>query len=242
MLLCSGHAPGVGGVKDVIAPFLGFGPKALDWFGGLGVDNSKAYFEATRSEWEAQVRDPLSRLLEELAEDLGGRVRLFRQNRDVRFSRDKAPYKTSTYGVVHVPGTVSGLYVSIAAKGLFAGSGYWQMAADQLARYRAAAAGPEGAALATAVNEMEAAGVRLWGDALKSAPRGIARDHPNIRLLRQKDVLAGADLDPAATLEGREPKNFARSVWDRSRNVMGWMDKAVGASRIPLEAGFGRVR
>ena len=221
------------------APFLGFGPEALAWFEGLGKDNTKAYFDGSRTLWESQVRDPLERLLEELAEDLGGGVKMFRQNRDVRFSKNKAPYKTNTYGVVSVPGGESGLYVSISSKGLGAGSGYWQMAKDQLQRYREAVQGPDGEALEAAMTQMETSGVRLWGDALKSAPRGVPRDHPRIRLLRQKDVLAGDDLDAKATLDGRAPVAFARSLWDRSRPVMEWMDAHVGPSVIPPEARFG---
>jgi uncharacterized protein (TIGR02453 family) len=221
------------------APFLGFGPKALAWFEGLEKDNSKAYFDASRSVWESDARDPLERLLEELAEDLGGSVKMFRPNRDVRFSKNKAPYKTNTYGVVSVPGGQSGLYLSISSKGLGAGSGYWQMAKDQLQRYRDALQGPEGEELEAAMAEMEASGVRLWGEALKSAPRGVAKDHPRIRLLRQKDVLAGDDLGPEGTLDGRAPVGFARSLWDRSRRVMDWMDAHVGPSEVPPEARFG---
>ena len=158
----------------------------------------------------------------------------------MRFSKNKAPYKTSNYGVVRVPGTESGLYVSISSGGLHSGSGYWQMAADQLARYREAVTGPDGPALDAAVGRMEASGIKVWGEALKTAPRGLPKDHPLVRLLRLKDVLAGDELGPEATLDGRRPKDFARSVWDRSREVMGWMDAHVGPSQIPPEARAGR--
>jgi uncharacterized protein (TIGR02453 family) len=220
----------------MMAPFLGFGPRALDWFRGLEAGNSKAYFEGHRALWEAEVRGPLERLLEELAEELGGAARLFRPHRDVRFSKNKAPYKTNNYGVVRVPGTESGLYVSISSGGMHAGSGYWQMAPDQLARYREAVLGPDGPVLDAAIGRMEASGIKLWGEALKTAPRGVPRDHPLVRLLRMKEVLAGDELGPEATLDGRGPKDFARSVWDRSREVMAWMDAQVGPSRLPPES------
>jgi hypothetical protein len=98
--------------------------------------------------------------------------------------------------------------------------------------------GPEGAGLAAAVARMRAAGLKLWGEPLKTAPRGVAKDHPRVELLRMKDLLAGDELGPEATLDGRRPKDFARSVWDRSREVMGWMDAHVGPSRTPPEARF----
>jgi uncharacterized protein (TIGR02453 family) len=224
----------------MLAPFIGFGPRALDWFRGLEADNSKAYFEGSRGVWEAEVRGPLERLLEELAEELGGAARMFRPHRDVRFSKNKAPYKTNAYGVVSVPGGQSGLYVSISSGGLHAGSGYWRMAPDQLARFREAVAGPDGPALDAAIRRMQDTGVRLWGEALRTAPRGVARDHPLVHLLRMKDLLAGDELGPKATLDGRRPKEFARSLWDRSREVMGWMDAHVGASTVPPEARFGQ--
>lgn len=217
----------------MFAPFLGFGPRAIDWFRGLEADNSKAYFEGSRGVWESDVRGPLERLLEELGEDLGGSARVFRPNRDVRFSKNKAPYKTNNYGIVRVPDSESGLYVSIGADGLRAGSGYWQMATDQLARYREAVAGPGGEELDAAVHRMQAAGLTLWGGALKTVPRGVAKDHPLAHLLRMKDLLAGDQLGPAETLDGRRAKEFARSVWDRSREVMRWMDARVGPSQLP---------
>jgi hypothetical protein len=114
------------------------------------------------------------------------------------------------------------------------------MAPDQLARFREAVAGPDGPALDAAVRRMQDTGVRLRGETLRTAPRGVARDHPLAHLLRMKDVLAGDELGPAATLDGRRPVAFARSLWDRSREVMGWMDAHVGASTVPPEARFGR--
>ncbi len=216
--------------------FLGFGPRALEWFEGLEEHNEKAWFDANRARFEAEVRGPLERLLDQLAEDLGGTVKMFRQNRDIRFSKDKSPYKTNAYGVVSVPGSQSGLYVSISARGLTAGSGYWRMARDQLDRYRAAVQGPDGPALDGAVREMIASGARLWGEALATAPRGVAKDHALTRLLRQKDVLVGDDLGPRETLDGRAPTAFVRGLWDRSRPVMNWMDEHVGPSELPAEA------
>ena len=97
--------------------FAGFSPEAFAWFAGLERDNTKAYFTATREVYETQVREPLEEMLEELAADFGGHVKMFRQNRDVRFSPDKSPYKTTTYGILYelsVPG--QGLYAQLSAE------------------------------------------------------------------------------------------------------------------------------
>jgi hypothetical protein len=80
--------------------FDGFPHEAFTWFEGLEAHNSKAYFTAHRDTYERAVRGPLEELLEAFADELGGRVKVFRQHRDIRFSPDKSPYKTRTYGVV----------------------------------------------------------------------------------------------------------------------------------------------
>jgi len=119
-------------------PFAGFTPATFDWFAQLAGDNSRAFFARTRDVWAAHVRDPLTGLLGELAAHDGGSVRLFRQHRDARFARtaDPArPIKETTYGVITArPGTEAGLYVELSARGLFAGTGAYQLAADQLHR------------------------------------------------------------------------------------------------------------
>src|SRR5690349_24989809 len=128
--------------------FEGFSPEVHAWFTGLEADNSKEYFAAHRQFFEDEIRAPMEALLTELGERFGGEVKLFRQNRDIRFSPDKSPYKTNTYGVVYGSELAAqGLYASISARGLVAGSGYHVMARDQLERYRDAvdddARGPE---------------------------------------------------------------------------------------------------
>lgn len=74
--------------------FAGFGPEAFAWFAGLEADNSKAWFQAHRDTYDNGVRGPLNELLEELAGDAP--VHVSRPNRDLRFSKDKTPYKPRT--------------------------------------------------------------------------------------------------------------------------------------------------
>ena len=133
-------------------------------------------------------------LLGELSETFGGEVRMFRQNRDVRFSPDKSPYKTNTYGVIYGSEIAAhGLYASISATGLVAGSGYHAMARDQLDRYREGvdddATGPE---LEQLVADVRGSGLELWGESLVTAPRGYPKDHERIELLRRKNLSLGA--------------------------------------------------
>jgi uncharacterized protein (TIGR02453 family) len=170
--------------------FEGFGPKVQRWFKGLEADNSKAYFDASRDFFEESVRGQMDALLTELGETFGGQVKLFRQNRDIRFSPDKSPYKTNTYGVLYGSGlAANGLYASISARGLVAGSGYHAMARDQLDRYREAVADDgSGAEMTKLTANAEKAGLELWGESLATAPRGYPKDHERIELLRRKSL------------------------------------------------------
>lgn len=86
--------------------FEGFGPKVRKWFKGLEADSSKEYFSASREFFEESIRDQMEALLIELSEKFGGEVKVFRQNRDIRFSPDKSPYKTNTYGGLSLGATL----------------------------------------------------------------------------------------------------------------------------------------
>lgn len=75
-----------------MSEFRGFAPELFTFFEGLAKDNSKSFWNAHRAEWEQYVRDPMRALLEDLAGEFGP-LRMFRPNRDMRFSKDKSPYK-----------------------------------------------------------------------------------------------------------------------------------------------------
>jgi len=222
--------------------FDGFGPGVRRWFDGLEADNSREYFNAHRDVYDESVRGQMEALLTELAAEFGGEVRMFRQNRDIRFSRDKSPYKTNTYGVIHGSALAAlGLYASISASGLVAGSGYHVMARDQLERYREAvdedAAGRELQELAAGAQE---AGLELWSESLATAPRGYPTDHPRIELLRRKSLSLGATKRFGRGINRDEGLRFVSETWRAAAPVTGWLDRHVGASALPVERRPGR--
>jgi uncharacterized protein (TIGR02453 family) len=215
--------------------FAGFRPEAFAWFAGLEADNSRAWFAAHRTTYEEAVRGPLTAMLTELAAEAGGEVRLFRQHRDTRFSADKAPYKTRAYGVIVQDGRPAGLYAELSAAGVFAGSGYHALAPDQLGRFRAAvAADATGPALQAAVDAARAAGMEVFGETLKTAPRGVPRDHPRAALLRHRALGGGSRLAPGpAGIPARAALDHARAAWAACAPVTAWLDTHVGASTLP---------
>jgi uncharacterized protein (TIGR02453 family) len=215
--------------------FEGFGPDVPEWFSGLEANNTKEYFTARRDFFEASIRGQMEALLTELSDKFGGEVKMFRQNRDIRFSPDKSPYKTNTYGVIYgSPVAAQGLYASISAHGLVAGSGYHVMARDQLDRYREQVADDEhGPELAKLIARAHRAGLEVWGESLATAPRGHPKDHERIELLRRKSLSLGATLAAEGGIGRNEGLKFVTRTWRATEPVTGWLDEHVGASTVP---------
>jgi uncharacterized protein (TIGR02453 family) len=215
--------------------FDGFGPKVRRWFQDLETDNSREYFAAHRDVFEESIRDQMEALLTELSQKFGGEVKLFRQNRDIRFSPDKSPYKTNTYGVVYGSELAAqGLYASISARGLVAGSGYHMMARDQLDRYRDAVADTRGPELGKLVAKAEKAGLELWGESLATTPRGYPKDHERIELLRLKSLALGNTLTFGRGIGRADGLQFVTRTWRAAAPVTGWLDREVGATTLEI--------
>jgi uncharacterized protein (TIGR02453 family) len=215
--------------------FAGFSPDVHEWFRGLEADNSKEYFAAHRQFFEDEIRGQMEALLTELGERFGGEVKMFRQNRDIRFSADKSPYKTNTYGVLRgAEVAAQGLYASISARGLVAGSGYHAMARDQLDRYRDAVADDRrGAQLSKLVAKAEKAGLEVWGQSLATAPRGYPKEHERIALLRRKSLSLGATTSSERGIIRVDGLRFVTRTWRAAAPVTGWLDEHVGATTMP---------
>ena len=211
------------------AGFRGWPAEALDFYDGLAADNTKTYWLEHKAVYERCVKEPFEALLAELG---GGK--LFRPFRDVRFSADKSPYKTAA--AAHINGDGGG-YVQLSVEGLFVGTGYYWMAADQLARYRAAVADHAGTGtgeeLVRLVEAAEKGGLTVGGEALKTAPKGYPKDHPRIRFLRHKGLYVGQTFPPAPWLGTAKAKDRILSVIERARPLQAWLDTQVGESTEP---------
>ena len=77
--------------------FKGWSAEAIEFFEALEADNSKTFWHAHKSIYEQEVRRPMEELLDELGKEFG-EGKIFRPNRDIRFSADKSPYKTTIAG------------------------------------------------------------------------------------------------------------------------------------------------
>ena len=208
----------------------------LDFYRRLEVENTRAFWLEHKAVYDDEVRAPFD-ALSALVEDEFGPIKVFRPNRDVRFSKDKTPYKTRCYGVTEDEGG-SSYYVGISAEGLVAGSGYWMMAKDQLERYRAAVDDDAtGTALEGAVAAVASAGLEIEGQGLKTAPRGYPRDHPRVDLLRHKSLAGIKRWEPAAWLGTKAAATKITGAWRAVAPVNAWLLEHVGPSTEPPDGG-----
>ncbi|NEN07989.1 DUF2461 domain-containing protein [Diaminobutyricibacter tongyongensis] len=206
--------------------FEGWPDAALDFYRGLEVDNSKAYWTAHKDSYERDVLAPMQALVDELAPEFG-EAKIFRPYRDIRFSADKSPYKTAIGALLG-----GGGYVHFSASGLGAGAGCHTMAPDQLARYRTAVADDElGEELEEAIATVKARDIQITvHESLASAPRGFPKDHPRAELLRNKDLSAWREWKPAPWLNTPQAADRIIGFLHDSRPLTEWLDANVGAT------------
>jgi uncharacterized protein (TIGR02453 family) len=209
--------------------FSGWPVRAVEFYEGLEADNTKAYWTAHKPVYDSGVHAPMAELLDELAGEFG-QGRIARPYRDVRFRADKSPYKTAIYAVLEAGG-----YVHFSADGLTVGIGYYQMAPDQLDRYRRAVADDtSGAELAGIVGQLTADKVEVSGAAsLKTAPKGYPKDHPRIELLRHKGLIAWRHWPVAAWLHTAGAKRRVVEFLRTAAPLQDWLDRQVGPSTAP---------
>lgn len=213
--------------------FTGFPDEAFAFYEGLAADNSKAYWTAHRPTYDTAVRGPMDELLAALAEEFGpGHV--YRPYRDVRFSKDKTPYKDHQGGLVEA-GDAVGYYVQVSARGLMVAGGWYAPQGQQVARYRDVVDGPAGAELARVVAEVEAAGFTVGGDRLKTRPRGTDPDHPRLELLRFRSLYASREHDLEPWMSEPAALDVVRTEWRGLRPIVEWLAAHVGPGEDPGE-------
>ena len=202
--------------------FVGWQDAAVDFYDGLEEDNSKAWWSAHKAQYDEAVRAPMDALLAELAPEFGpGKV--FRPYRDVRFSKDKSPYKEHI-GAVCTDGEGRVNYVQLSAAGLLVGGGAYQLEGPHLEAVRRAIAddrtGPELERIVAALGKK---GLALGGEALRTAPRGYSREHPRIGLLRQKAFYGYREWPVEPWLHTPAVKDRVVEAWRACRPLHDWL-------------------
>ncbi|MVA77160.1 TIGR02453 family protein [Auraticoccus sp. F435] len=206
--------------------FAGFPEAALDFYDDLELDNSRSFWERHRHVYEECVRAPMVALTAELAEQFGT-AKLFRPHRDVRFAKDKSPYKTHQ-GAYVAAADHTGWYVELSAAGVRVAAGRWGGDGETLARVRRDIAGRPGAELERLLAEARSRGLEVSGDRLRTAPRGWPRDHPRIELLRHTTLNLGRSYGFDPVISDHALVGRVRHDWELMRPLVEWLAARAG--------------
>jgi uncharacterized protein (TIGR02453 family) len=223
-------------VPVVARKFTGFGEHAVDFYDGLVADNSKAYWTDNREVYESDVRVPMQALLDDLASDFGefGSAKIFRPYRDVRFAKDKTPYKTHCGAVIETGRGAGAYYLQVGPEGLRVAGGSFHTSTDQLRRLRESVADERrGTALAKVLATLRKQGWEIHGERLKTVPRGYDADHPRIDLLRHKSIYVAVSYEPDDALHEPETADRVRARWRQVRVLNEWAADHVGVAEEP---------
>lgn len=209
--------------------FTGFPERALIFFEGLEADNSKAYWSDHKSVYDTAVKAPMEALLAQLEPEFGS-AKFFRPYRDVRFSKDKTPYKDHAGAVVQGDGQA--LYVQLSADGLLVAGGYWHTETDQAQRLRAAIAEDlTGSALAEILGEL--AGWEIGGERLKRLPKPYEPTQPRAELLHLKSLTASRRDEPSDWLHEPACGDRVAQGWRALGPLNSWLTQQVGPTHKP---------
>ena len=220
-----------------------FTSRTFSFLTELAANNNREWFGANKPRYEADVRDPALRFINDFAphlHDISSRFRadpranggsLFRIYRDTRFSKDKTPYKTHT-GIhfrheaskdAHAPG----FYLHIAPEGCFMGCGVWRPAGAALRKIRESIDEDPDAWIRASTDPRFERSFELSGDSLVRAPKGYGIDHPMIVDLRRKDFIGVAGLPADALTEDGFLDMFAGLCRDGAP-LQKWLCRAIG--------------
>ncbi len=235
--------------KTRIEPFTGFRPGALTFLRSLARNNKREWFEANRGRYESEVKHPLQVLVEEIDARLGEiapemignpKRSIFRIYRDVRFSKDKSPYKTNAAAwfyhrdAGHAVGTQAvhggaGFYFQIAPKECIVAGGIWMPPGAALKTLREAIAeDPDTLRSILKQSAFRRAFGTLSDEAvLKRTPRGFDPDHRAADLLRYKSFTVSRGLTEREVLSPRLPDIVAKHYTTMLPFVR-WLNRVLG--------------
>jgi uncharacterized protein (TIGR02453 family) len=207
--------------------FTGFPEAALDFYDDLELDNTRSFWAAHKHVYDEAVRAPMLALTAALADEFGT-AKVFRPHRDVRFAKDKTPYKNHQGAFVAV-GPATGWYVEVGSPGVRVGAGYYRADSPDLARIRAAIdTEHSGQELERIVRRMKRRGFEVRGEQLKTAPRGYSADHPRIELLRYTSMALGRSYGFEKSIHTPDLLDRVRKDWRALRPLVEWVSARVG--------------
>jgi uncharacterized protein (TIGR02453 family) len=219
--------------------FAGMPDEGLAFLEDLEERNTRAFFEANKAVFREQVQAPFAALVEAAAARLRrsvpdlGQPKIFRIYRDLRFSKDKTPYKTSMSASVpsrpaadgNRPGIDTGFYVNVGPAGLYVASGLYHPGRPELERVRAAIAHPStGAELEAILAKAATKGLEPWLDPLQRTPRPWPADHPRAGLLKARSLVLNRQHERAPWLHTAELLDHLLADWKAMIPFNRWLE------------------
>jgi uncharacterized protein (TIGR02453 family) len=196
--------------------FAGFADRDAKFFRALAKHQSRDWFQTHKEEFEEGWNAPMKTLLVDVREAIDGAFphcdldepRVFRIYRDVRFSKDKSPYKTHIAGVVPVKRmgktteVPAALYFHVGQPQSFGAAGHYMMDPTALGRFRAAVADDKrGRELDKILASLQKRKFSVDShDTYKRVPKGYDPDHPRAEHLKRKGLTVGFPALPKGIL------------------------------------------
>ena len=209
-----------------MASFEGFPAEGPRFYAELEQNNTRDWWLEHKDVYERAVHEPMLALLDAMSEEFGP-GKAFRPNRDVRFSRDKSPYKTHQGGFVAAAEGI-GYYLHLDATGLMVGGGFHAHTPETVARFRRGVDAPDpGTELEAVVRGLEDAGFEIGGERLKTVPREFPKDHPRAELLKYKSLTAGIAFGEPEWLGKPAAEERIRERWRQLRPLVEWLAQHV---------------
>jgi uncharacterized protein (TIGR02453 family) len=212
-----------------------FTPETPRFLSDLAANNTRDWFTANRARYEAVAAAPARAFCTGMEAALSRRHgapvvgKIYRLNRDLRFSRDKTPYNTHIRLGFGDPRTPFAWMVGLETDHLVIGYGVFAFDHARLDRWRAAVDGPQGAALAETLGTLTAGGLRLDEPALKRVPAPYDKDHPRGALLRHKGLALWNDALPLDALYGAGAVDRMVNEFARFDPLRDWAAQQIGA-------------
>jgi uncharacterized protein (TIGR02453 family) len=221
--------------------FTGFSAASFRFLKDVGRNNNKEWFQAHRAAYEDDLLEPALAFIEAIGPQIakfspdvraepkiGGSM--IRINRDIRFSKDKRPYKNHLDMSFRCGDSKEspGYWFRLTPTALTLGAGMHMLDKPALERYRQSVAEERsGAALQKAVKKVGSAGYDLGGEHYKRVPSGFEPDHPRAALLRHNGVYAGTEMKLPPEARTATFPAFCARHYKRMAPLMDWLSANV---------------
>jgi len=223
--------------------FRGFDRGAMQFWHELASEMSRDWFAANKHRYQSLWVEPMLALLRAVARGLApayrpialGEPGVLRIYRDLRFSRDKRPYKTHIAGLIRLAGDavaeagIAALYLHLGLDEEYVGVGCYQFDQARTARWRRAVVGAPGAALLRILASLRRKGYEAGGyEHYARVPKGFAPDHPRAELLKYKGLICRFPAIPAGLLRKPELARWLLGHARATAPLVIWLRRQLG--------------